>query len=29
MQNAYASYQFTQFIGRFSRVPAKRVHVEE
>ena len=27
MQNAYASYQFTQLIGRFSWLPAVAVHV--
>src|SRR5580692_1192711 len=28
MQNAYASYQFTQLIGRFSFSPTEVVHVE-
>src|SRR5580698_5512518 len=27
MQKAYASYQFTQLIGRFSFAPAEGVHV--
>jgi len=29
MQKAYASYQLTQLIGRFSWLPAEVVHVED